>query len=214
MSRNETNIIVWALALLLPILPALLFFIPRSSTAEASSDDEQAKKSQAEKVPIWRKWQFKLTGAAAAYLVFASLAMYHRPPYVPDDIFTVWGTVDIDQGQRPQLNQLRFDISPPKYSDRDGTFSWKVIKQEDGLPTLSVIWADQKLIGNPEPIHLDPNDPFFDKEITKIAGHSIMVKKHFAMRAPPPPPIYNPSPSAAPASASILPSALTSANRR
>lgn len=207
------NIIVWTLALLLPIVPALLFFIPGSSTAEASTADD-AQKPQPQKEAFWRKWKFKLTGAAAAYLVFAWLALHYRPVYVAYDVFTVWGMVDIDPpGQRPQLNQLRFDLPPPKYSDRDGTFSWKVIKQEDGLPTLSVIWADQKLLGNPDPVHLDPKDPFFDKRITEIAGHTIMVKKHFAMRAPPPLPAYNPSPTATP-STYIRSSALTANNER
>ena len=56
MNPNEMNIIVWALALLLPILPALLFFIPKSSTAEASTDDSHAEKSPSEKVPFWAKW--------------------------------------------------------------------------------------------------------------------------------------------------------------
>ena len=56
MNPNEMNIIVWALALLVPILPALLFFIPKSSTAEASTDDSHAEKSPPEKVPFWAKW--------------------------------------------------------------------------------------------------------------------------------------------------------------
>lgn len=73
------NIIVWALALLLPIVPALLFFIPKTSTAEASTDDGDDKKSQPEQVPFWAKWSFKLTGAAAAYLIFTLLAPVTGP---------------------------------------------------------------------------------------------------------------------------------------
>jgi len=218
MDPNEMNIIVWALALLLPILPALLFFIPRSSTAEASTDDDHAKESQPEKVPFWAKWSFKLTGAAAAYLVFTLLALYYRPNYVVEDIFTVWGTVDVDQGQRPQLGELIFGtLPPPTYSADDGTFHLNVIGEPDGsgLPTLVVNWKDQKLLGNPDPVHLDPKDPYFDKEKAEISGHRIMVKKHFTMRATASPaPAYSPSSSETPTPTSLQPSAFTSSNQR
>ena len=194
------NIIVWALAFLMPILPALLFFLPRSSTAEAGSDGN-GERSTAEKVPFWRKWQFKLTGAAAAYLVFAWLALYFRPVYVADEVFTIWGAVDVDQGKRPTIEQLIFGtLPPPTYSKDDGTFHLSVTAKPDGsgLPTLIVNWKDQTLLGNPNPVHLDPLDPFFDKQGIEISGHTIMVKKHFMMHAPASPaPSYAPSPSEA-----------------
>ena len=109
------NIIVWALALLLPIVPALLFFIPKTSTAEASTDDGDDKKSQPEQVPFWAKWSFKLTGAAAAYPHIHIVGPCNRPIYVVRDIFTVWGTVDVDQGQRPQLGELKLWYSTATY---------------------------------------------------------------------------------------------------
>jgi len=83
------------------------------------------------------------------------------------------------------------------------------------LPTLVVNWKDQKLLGNPDPIHLDPKDPYFDKEKAEISGHRIMVKKHFTMRATASPaPAYSPSSSETPTPTSLQPSAFTSSNQR
>ena len=146
------------------------------------------------------------------------LALYYRPNYVVEDIFTVWGTVDVDQGQRPQLGELIFGtLPPPTYSADDGTFHLNVIGKPggSGLPTLVVNWKDQKLLGNPDPIHLDPKDPYFDKEKAEISGHRIMVKKHFTMRATASPaPAYSPSSSETPTPTSLQPSAFTSSNQR
>jgi|SRR5215471_594131 len=219
MTANEMHIVVWALALLLPILPALLFFwlIPGSATAEAWSDDSDNKVKSSDgdtdkaptKKPFWGKFydafrglKFKLSGAAAAYLVFAVLALYYRPVYVwSDEVFTVYGWLDVDQGQqRPQIGELIFGtLPPPIYSELDGSFTLNVIAKPDaaGAPRLFVNWKDQKVIGNPGPVHLDPADPSFDKKTTEIKGHTITIKKHFTMKAPPAAPTYAPSPSEA-----------------
>jgi hypothetical protein len=174
---SDPNLVSWvytAVALLLPIIPAFIFYKFLPARADVSG-------------PL-QGLQIKLAGAFAGYFILFFLVFFSpRPVAEPFEIWTVKGLVASDLPIRKD-DEIVVSLIPPPVETfiQPGSLqpvfvtSVLVTRKADGSITLPQLRIDRQPQGKFEPITIPLDDGFYSAFPSSVNGFNIArdIKKH------------------------------------
>ena len=181
---NFINFVYIYTALLIPIIPAFIFFRFLPAEADVSG-------------PL-RGLRIKLTGAFGGYFVLAILILYApRPKAEPAEVWTVRGVFTEDTPIPPRKEDILVSFEPSLLeSPGDSTFIVSVpVTKSNGKPLFPTLKVDLQPTGKFAPafIHLDQRSNFGQhfKLTYDEPQHEIKIEDHIQLKKNPGP--YNPA---------------------
>jgi hypothetical protein len=172
---NFINLVYIYTALLVPIIPAFIFFYFLPSEANVSG-------------PL-RGLRIKLTGAFGGYFVLAILILYApRPKAEQGEVWTVKGGFTDDTPLAKQGEILVTIVEPPLIEiPGDNTFKVLVpVTQNNGKPRFPTLIVDRQPTGKfaPAVIHLEqmPNFGQHFKLTYDKPEHEIKIEDHIQLK--------------------------------
>ena len=151
---NTVNLIWVFVALLLPIIPAVVIYrlLPASSHVSGP----------------FKGLQIKLGGAAAFYFLLLLVVYFWPRPTPAYEVWTLKGYIQDEDGSYLPQSKLNMSIQPRSVEYlNDGSFEMDILvkRGQSGqikLPKLMVEWQPPQLFGNAL-VHLDPDSQLFGK---------------------------------------------------
>lgn len=188
MNELSQTLLVWAAAILLPMVPSFVLYKYLPSTGEASGP--------------FKGGLFKFGGAASCYIVLFSTLVAIRPE--PDAHFHTWtvaGSLDFKHPESeadPNVNDVYVRVIPPRLGIlNQGAFFWEipVIETPDGrlhFPDLQLDLRDYRGMTVP----LGPDRSYGAQNLQADYDHDlrrITLKQPITMHSTKTVPAYSPS---------------------